>query len=778
MRALVGALSDAAFSAASRCGLQRKLVYVLFIISMTFALIALAAPWFLHRSVLATGAHNAQSHEAWVASLAMSVFLLLGAGTTTHFFRMFWSAASRNGLVVVAAALMTLGGAFVTLALMLDGTSEFTSSRLGRTGINMIAWTVIDYIFLQRVSIINRTSKRAGCGQQRVQIGFYVVAAFTIIFVPLFNATNLRVGLIASLGLPMQLSSVGLQLSKAVFYVFVMEQLLRPLVELSKVRRSTWGVQRREILNQMYRVAFIEFLAAAMNFMLLFYGFVLWRFFKGLFWTVVPSICYINCVSLLLLSGSFHRLSKMEACSQEAEHLREQRREAAASAYKTCDDPGWQEQVEDMATRAFTLEQLLLFYRRLPEVMPHFDPVCHTTTDVVRGAIIPDTADIQDAYAKKMMGGQLTWPDVMVTHNWGNLFRDLCAAMVAHALGEPDFEFIAHLLNNFDLDRIEEMLTLEDLQRTYWVCAFCVNQHRSICGSNPQETLDPVTGHRHDVCACGAIKYYNDSEPLRDDGKSVKCEMNKFDDMLSYLAATDPAFGHVVAVDRGFALFSRAWCVAELAAGHKLGVQQTVMVLSRKALEEKRATLASLNIQDMQAARAEDVAEILGNIPDVDAFNQHMRQMLVGKLGLLVLWTGMDEFRMGARLGQMCQMATVLEEVLNDELDAGQLSTTPSSVLSKLENFQRVVTDRIRISGLGAKSEDKDGEEAATVASQDHIQQTEVVIPRDVSSQTVLEVTTTLAASSLAVFHGKGCEQSQATDEVAAAEDVPRLLSL
>ena len=40
--------------------------------------------------------------------------------------------------------------------------------------------------------------------------------------------------------------------------------------------------------------------------------------------------------------------------------------------------------------------------------------------------------------------------------------------------------------------------------------------------------------------------------------------MNKFDDMIEYLAARDPDFGQVIAVDGDFVLFSRAWCVAEI----------------------------------------------------------------------------------------------------------------------------------------------------------------------------------------------------------------------
>ena len=37
-------------------------------------------------------------------------------------------------------------------------------------------------------------------------------------------------------------------------------------------------------------------------------------------------------------------------------------------------------------------------------------------------------------------------PKKMVTHNWSNLFRDLVATVIADALGEHAFEFVAELL--------------------------------------------------------------------------------------------------------------------------------------------------------------------------------------------------------------------------------------------------------------------------------------------------------------------------------------------
>ena len=41
--------------------------------------------------------------------------------------------------------------------------------------------------------------------------------------------------------------------------------------------------------------------------------------------------------------------------------------------------------------------------------------------------------------------------------------------------------------------------------------------------------------------------------------------MNKFDEMMAFLAARDPEFCQVVAVDSDFGVFTRAWCMAEVA---------------------------------------------------------------------------------------------------------------------------------------------------------------------------------------------------------------------
>ena len=47
------------------------------------------------------------------------------------------------------------------------------------------------------------------------------------------------------------------------------------------------------------------------------------------------------------------------------------------------------QKVKDLAHRAISTKDLLIFCESLPKQMPHFDPARSTTSDVVRGAIIP-----------------------------------------------------------------------------------------------------------------------------------------------------------------------------------------------------------------------------------------------------------------------------------------------------------------------------------------------------------------------------------------------------
>merc|ERR1712159_514670 len=147
----------------------------------------------------------------------------------------------------------------------------------------------------------------------------------------------------------------------------------------------------------------------------------------------------------------------------------------------------------------------------------------------------------------------------MVTHHWGHLFSHLIAAVVADAL---DATLYSHILERMRPGRIRElMLQVQEhgtWGSTYWISAFCVNHHRSICGSFVPDPLNPhnldSVGFRMHACNCGLEKYTN----------GMLCELNKFDDMLNLLSHRVHGLSHVIVVDVEFNVFSRAWCVAEM----------------------------------------------------------------------------------------------------------------------------------------------------------------------------------------------------------------------
>ena len=89
---------------------------------------------------------------------------------------------------------------------------------------------------------------------------------------------------------------------------------------------------------------------------------------------------------------------------------------------------------------------------------------------------------------------------------------------------------------------------------------------------------------RYEVCDCDREKYWNDSAPQLPDGRSIPCEVNKFHAMMEYIADQRPGFQQVIAVDEEFDLFSRAWCLMEIAEAHGLGMPQRMLIRSARTL--------------------------------------------------------------------------------------------------------------------------------------------------------------------------------------------------
>ena len=356
-----------------------------------------------------------------------------------------------------------------------------------------------------------------------------------------------------------------------------------------------------------------------------------------------------NAVAVLLLSGS-HRMAKVERSQgsqcgcwkvEKAEHSRNQQ--------TSHEDVNWTRKVEELSMRGMTLRSLLQFYQKNLPSMPDwkYAPREHKTRDVVRRAIIPLTSREECAFSVSAFNKDgPKRAQVMVTHNWGNLFSDLLAAVLSDALQECSFSLPAELLQE-DCAFLQDLLAkMGRLDETYWICAFAVNQHISICHSNPDDR-DPFTNQLHPVCQC------NSTNIIDSDGRSASSEINKFDDMMRLLATTGGC-RQVIAVDKSLDLFRRAWCVAEIAEAKRLQMDQSLKLWSKATLQERARTLENLDVRDMRASSETDKELILGKIQDVDDFNAKLQVLIFDpKSGLVATWNAMDSLQQIGEVGRL-----------------------------------------------------------------------------------------------------------------------------
>ncbi|OLQ01020.1 hypothetical protein AK812_SmicGene16254 [Symbiodinium microadriaticum] len=239
----------------------------------------------------------------------------------------------------------------------------------------------------------------------------------------------------------------------------------------------------------------------------------------------------------------------------------------------------------------------------------------------------------------------------MVTHNWGNSFGDLLAAVLSDALQECSFTLPAQLLQE-DCTFLQDLLAkMGCLDVTYWVCAFAVNQHISICHSNPYDR-DPFTNELHPVCHCGST---NIVDP---DGRSAASEINKFDDMMCLLAKTGGC-RQVIAVDKSLDLFSGVllgiWTFAK-----RLQMEQSLKLSSKAVLQERARTLENLDVRNMRASSDKDKELILGKIKDINDFNAKLQVLIFDpKAGLVATWHAMDSLQ---QIGKVCELLLLLSQ--------------------------------------------------------------------------------------------------------------------
>jgi hypothetical protein len=209
---------------------------------------------------------------------------------------------------------------------------------------------------------------------------------------------------------------------------------------------------------------------------------------------------------------------------------------------------------------------------------------------------------------------------------------DLIAAVLADALEDDSYDQIVEKLEASSSQGTEELkkeLESKDSgSRSYWICAFCVNQHVSICDYVPANSLtDTAPSDAHTPCPCKEEKYKN-GDP--------RCEMDKFDDMMRLLKeeeASIGSFGQVIAVDRKFELFTRAWCVAEIAEAAKSRIPQFLKLASSESVDTNFDKIDELDVRKCKASRQEDKDHILWKIErstTVELFNEELCRLIGG----------------------------------------------------------------------------------------------------------------------------------------------------
>jgi len=310
------------------------------------------------------------------------------------------------------------------------------------------------------------------------------------------------------------------------------------------------------------------------------------------------------------------------------------------------DDAVWTAKVEELAHRGVRVGDLMDFYQQLLEgqVMPSFDPRYSQTSDVAREAVIPMSRVDEDGFALASIWNQQRpcLAGRMVTHNWGNRFSHLVAAILADATGQAYFADVVDALQTLeDFAEFRDSLqnTEQVMDATYWVCVFSVNQHASICGGfGPcpdtayaynqwdAKRRNSVTGEIFPLCGCKRKKYFNNEAALT--------ELNKFDDLMRFLAENVPDFVHVTVADDDLDVFKRAWCVAELVEGSALNIRQTLLIHSTACLDKNYSKLKTLDIQACEASRAEDKDQILSRIDDIQGFNEYLGWLVFDAEGI------------------------------------------------------------------------------------------------------------------------------------------------
>ena len=159
---------------------------------------------------------------------------------------------------------------------------------------------------------------------------------------------------------------------------------------------------------------------------------------------------------------------------------------------------------KELAKKGFEVRQLLHFYMQKKISRDK------STAHVVREIIIPETAEHQTCYMESafMKGhGGPQRAKKLVSHAWKSSFMNTVLNILLDASGFTAEDLKKKCVRNGNLDAgnaIQE-LSNDVLDKTYWLCIFAVNEHKSICGDcwhcKPQ-TPEEFRQARCSKCIC------------------------------------------------------------------------------------------------------------------------------------------------------------------------------------------------------------------------------------------------------------------------------------
>lgn len=194
-----------------------------------------------------------------------------------------------------------------------------------------------------------------------------------------------------------------------------------------------------------------------------------------------------------------------------------------------------------ISKRCIRLDTMLKFWKEYTGV-GKIDEEGHTTADVVKNVVIPQTTAYGACYADFY---HCFLPDFYVVHSWQALFADLLRALATHASG---FTLPA-------LDPFHEQYNRrpEALKMRYFVDVFCVDQARKFPEGDP------------------------------------RCETDKFDFTMHEMKRRDVKV--LVAMDRDYIPMTRIWCLSEVFYAQQFGMPLLITFGPIRPMPRRRKAL-------------------------------------------------------------------------------------------------------------------------------------------------------------------------------------------